>query len=87
MSPCGLFECLPVAERLQSELEHPFRLSLLLGDESHNVLVESLLYDVGMHVGGEAVFVFLLSHLAHKGIFCIFIFHFCSKLAGCRALI
>ena len=87
MSPSGLLKFLPVAERLQSELKHPFWLSLLLGDEPHNVLIESLVYDVGVHVSGEAVLVFLLCHLAHKGIFCIFIFHFCSKLAGCRALI
>ena len=65
MSPRGLLERLPVAERLQSELQHPLRLALLLGDEPHDVLGESYGYYVGVHVCGEAVFVLLLRHLAH----------------------
>ena len=85
MSPCGLLERLPVAERLKAELEHPVGLALLLRDQSHNILVETFLYDVGVHVCGEAIFIFLLRHLSHKGIFCIFIFHCCCYV--CRVLL
>ena len=80
VSPCGLIDSLPIAERLQAKVEHPFGLAFLLGYEPHHILVQTLFYYVGMHVGGEAVFIFLLGHLSHKGIFCIFVFHFTDLL-------
>ena len=66
--PSGLFEREPVAVGIQAELEEPLRLSLLLGDESDDVLRESLLDDFRLYIGGEAVLVLLLRHLAHEAI-------------------
>ena len=66
MSPRGLFLRLPIVIRLQAEVEHPFRLALLLRNQAHHVLVKARVYYVGMHVGGEAELVFLLRHLLYK---------------------
>ena len=60
VSPCGHLQCQPVAVSLQAELQHPVGLTLLLGDKTDNVFVQALLDDIGMHVGGEAIFVLLL---------------------------
>ena len=71
VSPGGLLQCLPVAESLQPEFEHPLRLLLLLGNQPHHVLIESSLNHFGMHVGREAELIFLFSHLFHVSILLI----------------
>ena len=87
VSPRRLLERLPVAQGLQPELKHPLRLTLLLRDEAHDILVESSLYDVRMHVGGEAVLIFLVGHLAHVCVLYVFIFHFCCMFMRYAALL
>ena len=82
MSPRGLRHRLPVAEGLQAELEHPVGLALLLRDEAHHLLVKTFFNDVGMHVGGKAVFIFLFGHLAYIGIFYLFLFHVLLDVVG-----
>ena len=66
MAPCGLRLLLPVAEGLQAEVEHPLGLTLLLGDEADDILVQSYGYDFGMYVGGEAELVFLFGDLTYE---------------------
>ena len=41
--------CLP----LKTKFEHPVWLSLLLRDQAHNILVETLFYDFSMYIGGS----------------------------------
>ena len=76
VAPLRLLERLPVVVCRQSEFEHPLRLALLPGNEPYDVLVESFLDDVRMHISGEAELVFLLRHLLDELIVLIFDFHF-----------
>ena len=64
MAPVGLFHGEPVAEGLQTEVEHPLWFVLFLRDESHHLFVQSAGYHLGLHISGEAKFVFLFSHLS-----------------------
>ena len=66
VSPSGLLLRAPVAESLQAEVEEPLRLTFLLRDEAHHVLVQACRDDLGVDVGGEAVLVFLLGNAAHQ---------------------
>ena len=66
VSPCGNGESLPVAVSLQTEVEEPVGLSLLLGDKPHDILVESFRDDLGLYVGGETILIFLVYHLLYK---------------------
>ena len=63
MSPLRLRLLLPIAESLQSELQHPFRLPLLSRDEPNDILVQPDWYNLCMNVRGEAELVFLFGHL------------------------
>ena len=66
VSPSRLLKGQPIAISIQAELQQPVRFSLLLGDEAHDVLRQTLLDDVRLHVGSEAVLVLLLRHLTHE---------------------
>ena len=72
--PAGLLHRLPVVEGLQPEVEEPLGLALLLGDESHDILVETLVDDFRRHVGGEAELVFLLGHLPDELVLLLAVF-------------
>ena len=69
MSPFRHRQREPVAISLQAEVEQPLGLALLLRDQPHHVLVESLGDDICVNVGGEAVLVLLLRHLLHISVF------------------
>ena len=78
VSPRRLFLCLPELERLEAEVEHPVRFALLLRDETHHVLVKSLVYYIRMHVCGEPESILLLRHLAHIFILIVvYLLHLC----------
>ena len=68
VAPSGLFQSEPVAVGIQAELQQPVRLALRHGDEAHDIFRQTLLDDVRLDVGGEAVLVLLLRHLAHKAV-------------------
>ena len=75
VSPRGLLHREPVAESLQAEVEHPFRLALLGRNEPHDVLVQSSVDYLCVYVGGEAELVFLFGHAAHKLVFAVLVVH------------
>ena len=85
MAPRGLFERLPVAQRLQAERQHPLRFVLLLGYQAHDILVQSPFDDLRMDIGGEPELIFLLGNAAHQLVaavhcpFFLLIFH-----CGCK---
>ena len=66
MPPSGLHLCEPIAVSLQTELQQPVGLALLLRDEANHVFVQTLFDDFSVYVGGEAKLVLLLSHTAYK---------------------
>ena len=66
VSPGGSRLLLPIAEGLEAELKHPLRLVLLCRNEPHDIFVDTFLYNIRLHIGGEAIFIFLLRHLAYK---------------------
>ena len=66
VAPCGHGQRLPIAERLEAEIEQPFRLTFLMRDQTHDVLIEAARYDVGLHIGREAVFILLVGDLLDK---------------------
>ena len=72
MAPLRLLLLFPIFQGAQAEVQQPLRLSLLLRDEAHDILVQSDGYDFGMYVSGEAELIFLLGHLTHKviALFC-----------------
>lgn len=72
MSPCRLRLLFPIAESLQSELQHPFRLTFLGRDEPDDVLVESYRDYLRMYVRREAELIFLFGYLTDV---LIFLFH------------
>ena len=74
MGPIGLLQGLPIAEGLETEVEHPLRFALLFGNEAYDVLVEAGVDNLGMDVGGEAVFVLLLGDLANELVLFLFVF-------------
>ena len=73
MSPCGLLEREPVAEGPEPEVEQPLRFAFLLRDEAYHLLVEALVNNVCLHIGGEAEFVLLVGYLLDK----LVLFFFC----------
>ena len=75
MSPFWLLERLPVIVGLQTKFEHPVWLSLLLRDQAHNILVETLFYDFSMHIRGKTILVFLVYHILDNLI--LFFLYFC----------
>ena len=54
-----------------------------MGDKAYHVLVETYVYDVGMHIGGEAKLVFLFGHLTHKFVVLVVYFHVCHLVGAC----
>ena len=74
MSPVGLLHCEPVAVGFQPKIEEPFRLTLLLGDKPHHVLVESTGDNICVNVGGEAIFILFMRHLLHIFVFIFFVY-------------
>ena len=74
VAPRGLGLGEPVAECLQAEVEQPLGLSLLLRDKAHHILVESLIDNICMHIGGKPELVLLVGHLSYKLIF-LFVCH------------
>jgi len=75
MSPFWLLERLPVIVGFQTKFEHPIRLSFLLRDQAHNILVETLFYDFSMHIRGKTILVFLVNHILDNLI--LFFLYFC----------
>ena len=69
--PLRLCLFLPVAEGLQTEVEHPLGLSLLSGDEPNDILVQPFLDDFSMDIRREAELIFLFGYLTDKLIACI----------------
>ena len=74
VAPLGFLLLLPVAKRLQAEVEHPLRLAFLLRYEAHYVLVQSFLYYLSMYVGSKAELVLLFGHLTDKLILLLHVF-------------
>ena len=72
MAPCRLLLLLPIAKCLQTEVEHPFRLTFLLGDKSDNVLIQSYRYNLCMYISREAELILLFGYLTH---ILILVFH------------
>ena len=72
MSPRGLLLFLPILIGLQTEIQQPLRLILLLRNQANDVFVESFFYDFGLHIGGKAKRIFALCHLFNKTIFFCF---------------
>ena len=66
VAPRWLGLLLPVAEGLQTEVKHPLRLAFLLGNKSHDILVQSLLDDFCMDIRREAEFILLFGYLTDK---------------------
>ena len=61
--PGGRDHGLPFAEGFESELKEPFGFVLLGRDEPNDILVQSGRHDIGLHVGGEAVFIVLRGYV------------------------
>ena len=72
VTPCRRRLLLPVAERLQAELEHPLGFPFLGRDEPDDILVQSFLNDFRMYVRREAELVLLFGYLTNK---LILLFH------------
>ncbi len=60
MRPRRLLHRQPMAIRLEPPLQHELRLILLRRDQADDVLIQARRRRVGLHVGEEAVLVFLL---------------------------
>ena len=56
--PVGSFESLPVAEGFEAEFKEPLGFSFLGRDKPYHIFIKTFWYDVGVYVGGKAVFVF-----------------------------
>jgi hypothetical protein len=82
MSPRWLLQGCPVIVSLETEVEHPFRFAFLPRDEPHDVFVQPLINDFGMHVGSESELVFLFGYLLDKLVFYVILFHILSKCLG-----
>ena len=63
MCPFGDRHCLPFAEGFESEFKEPFGFVFLGRDKPNDVFVQPCRYDVGLHVGCEAVFVLLVRYI------------------------
>ena len=70
MSPSRFLLFLPVAERLQAELEHPLGFPFLSRDEPNDVLVQPLLNDFSMYIRGETELIFLFGYLTDVLVTC-----------------
>ena len=57
MSPGRHFERLPVAKGAEAEVEQPFRLVFLGGNEADGLFVEAAMYRFRIYMGNEAVFI------------------------------
>ena len=57
-----------LAKRLQTKLQQPFRLVLLGRNQAHNILVQALLDNLGLDVGGKTELVFPFCNLPYKSI-------------------
>ena len=60
MRPCRQRHLLPAAECLETELEHPLRLVLLCRNQAYYIFIETLGNELLLHIGHEAVLVFLV---------------------------
>ena len=78
--PFGLFQGLPVVQRLEPEVEQPFRFAFLCGYGAHHVVVEPLGYYFGGNVGGKTIFVLLFGYAADELVFIVsFVVFFHSR--------
>ena len=87
VSPFGLGQREPVAERLQTELQQPFRLALECRDLAHHILVKPFRDNGGFDIGHEAVLVFFTSGFVDDFLFFVFFvsfnrIHYCSNDSG-----
>ena len=66
MSPRWLLLSEPVAISIKTELEEPFRFTLLLRDETYHIFVEPFIYYFCLYICGEAELILLLRHVPYK---------------------
>ncbi len=66
VGPARLAHSQPRTEGLEAPLEHPFRLFLLLRDDSNDVLVEPLGNRVGVDLGYETPTIFFVDALLDR---------------------
>ena len=77
--PVGLFQRLPMAEGLQTELQQPFRFLFLLGNQANNVLIQTFRRKIGFNVGHEAVFILFACNFADNIVFRMLV-HFLLRM-------
>ena len=66
MPPRWLLQGLPIAERLQAEVQHPVGFPFLSRDEPNDILVQPFLDDFCMYIRGETELIFLFGYLTDK---------------------
>lgn len=89
VGPLRLPKSQPVAVGLQPEVEKPFRLMFLSRYETDHILAQTRRNDVGVDVGGEAVFIFRTGGLPEGSLrILIDVFHadYFKSLLGVTAL-
>ena len=64
--PVGLFHRQPMAERLQAELQQPFRLVFLRRNQPYNILVQTLFDDFRLNVRRKAELILLFGNPSHQ---------------------
>ena len=70
MRPCGLRHLLPDVKGIETELQQPCRLVLLVRDETHGVLSEATFDDVRIYVATKTVGVTLIRYRADVIVVC-----------------
>ena len=63
MSPFRKDHLLPVAESLQTELQHPFRLILLRRNKTDYILIQTLRYELLLDIRHKAVLILLVCNI------------------------
>ena len=66
MCPIGLLQSEPVTVRLEAVFKEPLGFFLLLGNEANNFLVQTLVNDFRLNIGGKTVLIFLVRHITDE---------------------
>ena len=66
MRPIGLLEREPVTVSLEAVFKEPLGFFLLLGNEANNLLVQTLVNNFRLNIGGETVLIFLVRHITDE---------------------